>query len=68
MAEDEIMGEHDFPRPAPCPKCKKHSAGLFPYISSKGLQWKVVCNDCGIESKIKNDPVDAVEAWAGMGT
>lgn len=62
MAEENI-GEHDFPRPVRCPKCKKHGTGLMPHITDKGLQWKVICNNCGLESEIKNDPLDAVEAW-----
>ena len=63
MAEEENIGEHDFPRPAPCPKCKAHSAGLTPHVTSKGLQWKVVCYNCGLESKVFNDPMDAVNSW-----
>ena len=66
MSEEENLGEHDFPRPVRCPKCKKHGTGLMPHISDKGLQWKIVCNNCGLESEIKNDPLDAVEAWGKM--
>ena len=66
VEEDVNLGEHDFPRPTICPKCKKHTAGLSPHITDKGLQWKVVCNTCGLESEIKNDPLDAVEAWGKM--
>lgn len=67
MADEEVIGEHDFPRPAPCNKCKSRHVGLSPYITSKGLAWKVVCSDCGMESKVKNDPLDAVLVWSKTG-